>query len=162
MFARQRPAGSLSSKKSATSPWSRPPFFRNLHPFFWVGKAAPFLNFRRNRPHLKIPTASVYAIIIHKVEYDRGHPHGGVRPFHQKSTCLAQLTLGPYAVQIWTRYGRNFDATKPACSIVRIQSVLELRPSQVPPRICRANSAQIRQSRPDSGLVFQVKALKPF
>jgi hypothetical protein len=25
-------------------------------------------------------------------------PHGEVRPFYQKSTCLAQSTLGPYAV----------------------------------------------------------------
>ena len=31
------------------------------------------------------------------------YPHGGVRPFHQKSTCLTQLTLGPYVVQIWSR-----------------------------------------------------------
>ena len=30
-------------------------------------------------------------------------PHGGVRPFLQKSTCLTQLTLGPYEVQIWSR-----------------------------------------------------------
>ena len=26
-----------------------------------------------------------------------------MRPFHQKSTRLTQLTLGPYAVQIWSR-----------------------------------------------------------
>jgi len=26
-------------------------------------------------------------------------PHGGVRPFHQKSTCLTQLTFGHYVVQ---------------------------------------------------------------
>jgi len=31
-----------------------------------------------------------------------GFPHGGLRPLHQKSTCLKQLTLGPYAVQIWS------------------------------------------------------------
>ena len=31
------------------------------------------------------------------------HPHGGVRPFHQMSTCLTQLTLGPYVVQTWSR-----------------------------------------------------------
>ena len=31
------------------------------------------------------------------------HPHGGSRPFHQKSTCLTQLSLGPYLVQIWSR-----------------------------------------------------------
>jgi len=26
-------------------------------------------------------------------------PHGGLRTFHQKSTCLTQLTLGPYVVK---------------------------------------------------------------
>ena len=30
-------------------------------------------------------------------------PHGRVRPFHQKSTCITQLTLGPIEVQIWSR-----------------------------------------------------------
>jgi len=30
-------------------------------------------------------------------------PHGGSRPFHRKSTFLAQLILGPYVVQIWSR-----------------------------------------------------------
>jgi len=30
-------------------------------------------------------------------------PHGGVRPFHQKSICLTQSTLGPYVVHIWSR-----------------------------------------------------------
>jgi len=29
-------------------------------------------------------------------------PLGGVRPFHQKSTCLTQSTLGPNVVQIWS------------------------------------------------------------
>ena len=32
-------------------------------------------------------------------------PHGGERPFLQKSTCLTQLTLGRYVVQIWSRGG---------------------------------------------------------
>jgi len=32
-----------------------------------------------------------------------GLAHGGVRPFHQKSTCLTQLILGPYVVQSWSR-----------------------------------------------------------
>jgi len=31
------------------------------------------------------------------------YPHGRVQPFHQKSTCLMQSTLGPYEVQIWSR-----------------------------------------------------------
>ena len=30
-------------------------------------------------------------------------PHGEVRPFHRKSTCLTQSTLGPYVVQVWSR-----------------------------------------------------------
>ena len=33
-------------------------------------------------------------------------PHGGLRPFHQKSTCIMQLTLGLYDVQIWSHGGR--------------------------------------------------------
>ena len=33
-----------------------------------------------------------------------GLPHGGVRPFPQTSAWLTQLTLGPYVVQIWSRY----------------------------------------------------------
>ena len=42
------------------------------------------------------------------------NPHGGVRPCHQKSTCLTQLTLGPDMVQIWSRYPQYFEATKPS------------------------------------------------
>jgi len=38
---------------------------------------------------------------------DLGVPHGGLRPFHQKSSCLTQLTLGPCVVQIWSRYVQN-------------------------------------------------------
>jgi len=37
----------------------------------------------------------------HAVRY---RPHGGLRPFHQKSTHLTELTSGPYLVQIWSRY----------------------------------------------------------
>jgi len=36
---------------------------------------------------------------IYTCRFWRGQPHGGVRPFHQKSTCLTQLTLGRYVVQ---------------------------------------------------------------
>ena len=39
-----------------------------------------------------------------RVHLDELHlPHGGVRPFHQKSTCITQLTLGPCVVQNWSR-----------------------------------------------------------
>ena len=31
------------------------------------------------------------------------YPHGGARPFHPKSTCITQLTLGPYVEPIWSR-----------------------------------------------------------
>jgi len=47
---------------------------------------------------------------IRMVEYD---------PFI-KSTCLMQLTLGPYVVQIWSRYSRNFESTQPSYSTVRM------------------------------------------
>ena len=30
-------------------------------------------------------------------------PHSGLRTFHQKSTCLSQLTLRPHVVHIWSR-----------------------------------------------------------
>ena len=39
-------------------------------------------------------------------------PHGGVRPFHQKSTCLKRFTLGSYVVQIWSCTPQNGEATK--------------------------------------------------
>ena len=35
--------------------------------------------------------------------YRAGKPHGGVCSFHQKSTCLTQLTLRPCVMQIWSR-----------------------------------------------------------
>ena len=31
---------------------------------------------------------------------DLSVPHGGLRPFHQKSTCITQVTLGPYMVTL--------------------------------------------------------------
>ena len=36
------------------------------------------------------------------------YAHGGVRPFHEKSTCTTQLTSRPYVVQIWSRNTPNF------------------------------------------------------
>ena len=41
-----------------------------------------------------------------------GQPHGGVRPFHQKSNCLTQSTLGPYVVYIWSRNTPEYGASK--------------------------------------------------
>ena len=38
----------------------------------------------------------------------QGNPHGGVRPFHQKSTFRTQLTLGHYAVHIRSRTPTEF------------------------------------------------------
>ena len=46
------------------------------------------------------------------------HPHGGLRPVHQTSTCLTQLTLRPDVVQMWSRNARNFEPTKTSYSIV--------------------------------------------
>ena len=41
-------------------------------------------------------------------------PHGGVRPFRPKLTCLTQLTSGPYVVQIWSRNPSNSVHVKSA------------------------------------------------
>ena len=38
---------------------------------------------------------------------------------YQKSTCLTQLTVGPYVVQIGARYARNVEPTKPSKFTVR-------------------------------------------
>ena len=32
-------------------------------------------------------------------------PHGGLRPLHQRSTCITQLICGPFLVRIWPRGG---------------------------------------------------------
>jgi len=37
---------------------------------------------------------------------------------HQRSTCITQLTVGPYVVQNWSRNPRISEATKPANSTV--------------------------------------------
>ena len=46
------------------------------------------------------------------------HPLGGLRPFHHKSTCLTQITVGPYVVQIWSRDARDLEPMKPSYSTV--------------------------------------------
>jgi len=40
-------------------------------------------------------------------------PPGGVRPFHQKSTCITQSILGPYVVHIWSRNFLKFRGNEP-------------------------------------------------
>ena len=41
-------------------------------------------------------------------------PHGGLRPFHQKSTCPSKLTLQPCVAQIWSRNTRDFEPLRPS------------------------------------------------
>ena len=50
-------------------------------------------------------------------------PHGGVRPFHQRSTYITRLTLGPHVVQIWSRcpWGERNPRTAP-CGTSRYQT----------------------------------------
>ena len=52
---------------------------------------------------------------------DKGgsYSHGGVRHVHQMSNCLTQSTVGPYVVQIWSLYARNFKPTKTSSSTER-------------------------------------------
>jgi hypothetical protein len=40
---------------------------------------------------------------------NRHAPLGGVRSFHQKSTCLTQPTFGANVVHIWSRYAQNIE-----------------------------------------------------
>jgi len=72
-------------------------------------------------------------------------PHGGVRPFHQKSTCLTQFTLGPYVEQIWSSYVQF--RTNETCDLQRVvencwaRSVISLisaEPSTRVKRLCKA------------------------
>ena len=55
-------------------------------------------------------------------------PHGGVRPFHQKSTCLTNLTFEPCVVQIWSRTPRFSGGTKPLNSTVRMLASRDEQP----------------------------------
>ena len=41
------------------------------------------------------------------------HPHGGVRPFLQKSTFFTKLTEGPYVVKTRSLYPRRFGSNQP-------------------------------------------------
>ena len=58
---------------------------------------------------------------LHGTSHTRCHvkilePHSGARPSHLKSICHTQSTFGPYAVQTWSRYARNFEPKKTSCS----------------------------------------------
>ena len=44
---------------------------------------------------------------------DPADPHGGERPFHKKSTCLARSTVGPYVVQVWSRNPQHLMQQNP-------------------------------------------------
>jgi hypothetical protein len=59
-------------------------------------------------------------------------PHGGVRPFRQKSTCLAKSTLGHYVVQIRSRNPGISEATNPSISTKWHGTVLVLYFGVVP------------------------------
>ena len=41
------------------------------------------------------------------------HPHDGLRPFHEKSTCLKQMTLGPYVVESWSLTPQTWGERNP-------------------------------------------------
>jgi len=45
---------------------------------------------------------------------------------HQKSTYLAQLTLGPYVVQMWSRSPHIYGGTNPSKSTVRPKTQRQL------------------------------------
>jgi len=80
-----------------------------VHPDTWPARNNPI-----SQVYINDEESEMQAQV--RVTGERTLPHGGVRPFHQKSTCLTQLTLGRYVVQIWSRYARNLEPTKPSNS----------------------------------------------
>jgi hypothetical protein len=63
------------------------------------------------------PTHSVRTLQVHVLRVRGRHhpttPHGGHSPIHQTSVCFTSLTLGPCAMQSWSRYRLNFKGSKP-------------------------------------------------
>ena len=68
----------------------------------------PEINFRASWSRIT-PESGVNEILVLHLIHRRMErpsiliPHGGVRPFIQKSTCLEQSTLEPHVLQIWSR-----------------------------------------------------------
>ena len=60
----------------------------------------------------------------------RLRPYVGLRPFHQKSTRITQLSVGPCVVQLLSRRGER-NLRSPPCGIL----------TRVEPGRCRANMA---------------------
>ena len=74
--------------------------------------------------HIYINTYLSYLFI-----YNQSHPHDGLRPVNQKSTCLTQSTLEPCVVKILSRHPPNLrqhplDAARILCirQLERFQS----------------------------------------
>jgi len=63
--------------------------------------------------YVHVPGESSFSVL--------SNPHGGVRPFQQKSSCLTQLTLGPNVEQLWSRNVRKSERTKPSNSTVWVR-----------------------------------------
>jgi len=79
-------------------------------------------------------------------------PHSGLRPFQQKSTRLTQLNSGPHVVQIWSRYVKTFDPTRPMKSRVETHDLhtrLVSRRKLVQQRKCRRVSPRSYAPHPN-------------
>jgi len=61
-------------------------------------------------------------------------PHGGLRTFHQKSTCTTQLTSGPDVVQVWSRNPQIWQVCAP--SEVHGGERARTQQRQRPPPVC--------------------------
>ena len=94
---RARPRGRASEPPDAV----RPPITRSTPPP--CGEAIP-----------KVNTPWVHCQLMAGFWdfQDSAIPHGGVPPFRQKSTCLAQFILGPCVVHIWSRNAPDFGRNK--------------------------------------------------
>ena len=76
-------------------------------------------------------------------------PHGGLLAFHQKSTCLTQLTFKRRVVQIWSRHTPKSGGISLAVSSLRVDSdalpVTGPLLAVVPQRLVRAREYSCRQ-----------------
>jgi hypothetical protein len=90
------------------------------------------------------------------IEIEVNHPPGGVRPVNQKSTDHTKLTFEPCVAQIWSRNTLELGRNETCECILTENDCLFTIGIEVP------NVAHAWQSRPGSGLSFQVKVLKRF
>ena len=95
-------------------------------PSLELSERAPPPNIPQSRPDGTrfVPETTVYVVVaafwrkkksmaLEKNEASSScQPRGGMRPYHQMSSCHMQFTSGPYVVQIWSRNTPEYVANE--------------------------------------------------